>query len=175
MTDKPEYIVVGRFGRPRGVTGEIYINPLTNNPERFRNNEPLWIETAGGWKALEGSSVEDISGRLVAKLKGVDSPEQARLLTNQYLYVRSQALGILPEGHYYHFDLIGCRVVDTAGLELGEVTDIEEFPGQDLLAIQSAEGKRYSLPLVKRFLKEIDIEKKLIVIDPPEGIFDLPA
>jgi len=65
--------------------------------------------------------------------------------------------------------------VDTAGLELGRVTDIEEFPGQDLLAIQSAEGKRHSLPLVKRFLKEIDIEKKLIVIDPPEGIFDLPA
>ena len=175
MTDRPEYIVVGRFGRPRGVAGEIYINPLTDNPERFRNNEPLWIETAEGWKELAVSSVTDISGRLVAKLNGINSPEEARLLTNEYLYVRSEALDKLPEGHYYHFDLIGCRVVDMAGVELGRVTDIEELPGHDLLAIQSAEGKRYSLPLVKRFLKVIDIEKKLIVVDPPEGIFDLPA
>jgi 16S rRNA processing protein RimM len=171
---RPEYIVVGQFGRLRGLAGEIYINPLTDNPERFQGKEKFWIESEDGWKEIEIEIVSNFSGRPVARVAGIDTPEQARTLANRYLYIESSALGKLPDGRYYYFDLVGCRVTDEKGTDLGTVMEVETYPANDVLVIESSGGTRNYLPVVRVFVKEIEIEKKLIIISPPEGMFDSP-
>ena len=174
MKKRPEYIVVGRFGRPRGTSGEIYVNPLTDNPERFKGNETLWIESEDGWKKIKVLSVRFISGRPALRIEASETPEDAKRFTNQYLYIKADELDQLPEGSYYHFDLIGCRVTDTEGKQLGEIVNIESYPANDAWVIETGEGKRILFPAVKKFIVEVDIEKNLVVINPPEGIFDSP-
>lgn len=174
MEDRPEYAIVGRFGRPRGISGEININPLTDNPERFHKEETFWIESDSGFTKLGSVTFRFISGKPVAKIDGVDSREQVRLLTNKYLFIRSTDLGELPEGNYYHFDLIGCRVIDKDNRELGRVCNIESYPANDVWVIESKDGDKYLFPAVEQFIDKVDIETKLIVINPPEGIFDSP-
>jgi 16S rRNA processing protein RimM len=172
LIQRPEYIVVGQFGRPHGVSGEIYLNVLTDNPERFQKKGTFLIRGGDGWKEIRVDSVKSSSGRPVVKIAGVDNSDQAKILLNEYLYIHNSVLGNLAEGSYYHFDLIDCRVVNESGHELGRVVDIETYPANDVLVIESMDGIKYLLPIIRPFLKEIDIEKKLIIIDPPEGIFD---
>ena len=174
MALRPEYIVVGQFGRIHGVAGQIYINPLTDNPERFQKDGKFWIESDEGWKEIEIKVTGNFSGRPIAKIIGVDTPEAAKLMANRYLYIESTALEELPEGRYYHFDLIGCRVKDDKGTEFGTVVEVENYPANDLLVIETPEGKRQYLPVVRSFVKEVDIEEKLIIISAPEGMFDSP-
>jgi 16S rRNA processing protein RimM len=174
LKDRPEYVVVGRFGRPRGISGEIYLRPLTDNPGRFRKKETLWMDSEDGLAEIEIVSVKIISGKSVAKVAGIDSPEQAGHLTNRYIYIKGADLGDLPEGTYYHFDLMGCRVVDSDNRELGRLADVETYPANDAWVVETGKGRRVLFPAVEHFIKKIDIEKKLIIVDPPEGIFDSP-
>jgi 16S rRNA processing protein RimM len=174
LKKRPDYIVVGRFGRPRGVSGEIYLNPITDNPERFSKAGTFWIESGDGWEKLKIVSVRFLSGRLAAEIDGINNPEQATELVNEYLYIRESDLGELPEGSYYQFDLIGCRVFDSENSELGRICDIETYPANDVWVVEREEGKRYLFPAVGRFIEEIDIEKQIVVVNPPEGIFDSP-
>lgn len=165
---------MGRFGRPRGVAGELYVQPLTDFPERFEQSTAFWIESNQGWNELNLVSARWISGKLTVKIDGVDSPEEAKRFTNQYLYIRGADLRELPEGEYYHFDLIGCRAVDLNDRELGVIAAVEQYPANDMLVIENKQGKQHLLPMIAAFVKRVDIGRKVIHLDPPEGIFDSP-
>ncbi|MCX6826274.1 MAG: ribosome maturation factor RimM [candidate division Zixibacteria bacterium] len=172
MVKRPEYIVVGRFGRSHGVAGDICLNPLTDWPEQFEEEGSFWIDSKEGREEIKITAVKYVSGRPVIRIAGVNNPEQARVLSNEYLYKKSLPSEKLPKGTYYHFDLIDCRVIDTANRELGRTTGIEKYPANDVLVIRAPDGREYLLPLVKKFLKMVDIKNKLIIVDPPKGIFD---
>lgn len=172
MTDNPEYVVVGRFGRPRGISGEIYLNILTDNPERFDGKTPFWMEGKDSWVEIKLVDFRPMGGRASVRVEGVDHPDQARPLTNCLLYVRKADLGPAPEGKYYYFDLVGCRVEDENHRRYGTVAEVEDFPANEVLLIVDESGQEYLFPMVKHFIREIDIARKLIVIIPPKGIFE---
>jgi 16S rRNA processing protein RimM len=175
LGNKPEYITVGRFGRPRGLSGEIYINSLSDNPERFKKPGTFWIEEKNGFNELKILSFGKVSGRPTAIVEGVNGQEQAAELTDKYLYIRSDQLGELPEGSYYDFDLINCRVINEGGKELGLLVDVEHYPANVNWVIETRDKRRRLLfPAVDEFVKMVDIEKKVITINPPGGIFDSP-
>ena len=164
--------MVGRFGRTHGVSGEIYINPLTDNPERFRRGGTFWVEAGAGWKPLVITPVYFTSGKPVVRVEGVESGEDARELTNQYLYIERNDLGELPNGIYYHFDLIGCHVIGVDNTRYGKVIEVERYPANDVMVVEADDKKRYLCPMVKDFVREIDIAKRKIIVTPLPGIFE---
>lgn len=170
--ETPEYIAVGRFGRTRGVSGEIYINPLTDFPDRFQKGKAFWIETDDGWKKIILTSGRLYSNRPAVKIEGIKNPEDAKKLANSFLYIKKDELQKLPGGKFYLFDLVDCRVVDEENNDYGRVVDIEEYPANDVLVIEAKNGGRYLFPMVREYIKTIDADGKKIVVDPPEGIFD---
>lgn len=164
--------MVGRFGRIHGVSGEIYITPISDNPSRFRKKSgKFWVETETGWREITVRFQKGTTERPLVSIEGVDSPEEAKKYRNELIYIKASSLEKLPEGRYYHFELVDCRVTDMEGTELGQVTAVEEYPANNVLVIKSAGGTVHLFPMIKRFLRSIDIEKKLIVVEPPEGIF----
>lgn len=171
MARKPEYITVGRFGRPRGVSGEIYIQPATDDPERFRELDELIVGGEGGRTRLFLESVEMIGGRPVVRIKGIDSREKAAALTNRSIEIPIDLIRPLPEGSYYQFDLVGCAVIGTDGTEYGVVEEILFYPANDLYRIKSDRFGEVLLPVVDRFVIEVDVDGRRIVIEPPEGLF----
>ncbi len=170
--ETPEYIAVGRFGKTRGVSGEIYINLLTDFPDRFQKSKSFWIESEDGWKEIKLTSGKLFPKRAAVKLEGINTPEEIRKFTNFFLYIKRDELQKLPEDKFYLFDLVNCRVVDEEENDYGLVVDIEKNPANDLLVIEAKDGGRYLFPMVREFIKEIDTDGKKIVVDPPEGIFD---
>ena len=73
-------------------------------------------------------------------------------------------------GCYYIHDLVGCRVENPTGVKLGEITAVVPGP-QDWLEI-AQDGERSLVPMVGALLKEVDVEARLVVIDPPAGLVE---
>lgn len=172
-TEAEEFIAVGQFGRVRGVIGEIYIRPLTDFPEQFKKGAAFWIETETGWMEIKLTASKSFTNGPAVKLKGIDTPEDAKKLTNSFLYIKKEALHKLPQDRFYFFDLVGCKVFDKNDKFYGKVIEVEENPANDLLVIEAKNGRKYLFPMIRKFVKKIDTEGKIIIIDPPGGIFDV--
>ncbi|MEZ5357846.1 MAG: ribosome maturation factor RimM [Candidatus Zixiibacteriota bacterium] len=172
MVSRPDYITVGRFGRPRGVTGELYITPDTDFPDRFLDLFEVYIEEGGKKKSLIIESAEIISGRPVVKVEGIESKEEAAALTNLAIFVPGEQAVELPEGSYYQFDLVGSTVKSVDGVEFGVLEEILFYPANDVYRIKSKDFGEILLPVVDKFVKGVDIEKKEIIIEPPDGLIE---
>ena len=68
----------------------------------------------------------------------------------------------------------GCQVKLENKKEIGLVREIIQLPGQDLLAIDTANGE-VLIPMVKQIIISVDIAAKLIVVNPPEGLLDVKS
>jgi len=172
MSPRPEYITVGRFGRPRGYKGDIYITPETDDPERFLELTEVYVSDENGQQLMQLERVTMLEGHPVVKIKGYESREEAALLTNRSVLIPGEKARPLPEGSYYQFDLIGCRVTGIDGTDYGIVEEVLFYPANDLYRIKSERFGEVLFPAVAKFIVKVDIDNKEITIDPPAGLFE---
>jgi 16S rRNA processing protein RimM len=150
---------VGRIGRAHGLQGEVTVAPISNRPERFAPGSTLYA----GDQELRIVSSRRHQQRWLVRFDGVDGRDAAEALRNQLLF--GDAVDDAPEGELWAHDLIGSVVRDRQDRELGRVVAIEENPAHDLLVLEGGA----LVPVV--FI--VSNEPGTIVIDPPEGLFDL--
>ncbi|HEV2763992.1 MAG TPA: ribosome maturation factor RimM [Pyrinomonadaceae bacterium] len=170
-----ELVAVARVVKPRGVRGELVADLLTDFPERFEGLERLIAVSPSGERRtlrLEGHWLH--GGRLVVKLEGYDSPESARALAGYELAVPESEAVELEEGEYYEWQLVGCRVETIEGSEVGRVTELLRTGGNaPVLVIKDEREREHLVPLAESICVEVDVERKLIRVDPPEGLLEL--
>ena len=161
-------VVIGRAGAPHGVGGELRIIPLTDFPERFRDMQEVYV----GDELLHIDSVQ-LKGTpqlILMRFREYPVREQAASLTGRYLSVERAKAVPLQEGQYYTFDIIGLEVQDTKGNVLGTVTDVLQ-PGANDVYVVSKDGEPDQLfAAIEEVVKDIDVENKLMIVDPPEWI-----
>jgi 16S rRNA processing protein RimM len=166
-----DLVLVGRVARAHGNKGQVIVNPETDFPEqRYRVGETLLVGEAGTPRRIR--EVRFQKGRPVIALEGIDSMNDAEALAGADLQVPPPPAGSLPEGTFYHYDLIGCEVVDVAGRPIGAVTAVEGTMEMSRLVVAGARGE-VLIPLVSAICTDIDIARRRIVADPPEGLIDL--
>ena len=167
MTENSDYIVVGLLGKTRGVDGDIWVTPLTDFPDRFMDTESIFVENRDKWEKRNILSSEIIVSRPILRLDGIATREEAARLTNRRVAVpREQVVG-LPEDSYYVFDLIGLTVTDADSREpLGKVIDVHSYPANDSYDIKLNDGTEKQLPAIDQYIKQVDLEKKEMLIDP---------
>src|SRR5262249_23218892 len=111
-------------------------------------------------------------GRVVLKFAGYNTMNEAEGLRDARVMVTRDQLVKLPEDSFYDFDLVGCEVTTTAGRPIGRVGSVRSYGAAPLLAVSDGE-QEHLIPLASSICLEIDIARKRIVIDPPEGLLDL--
>lgn len=160
------YIIIGKLGRSRGLNGEIYITPVSDDIERFLTLKEVFVKKKSEWKKFEIIKAILIGNRPVVKLKGVNNPENAAVFTNREIALLKDDLEELPDESFYVFDLVGCDVkyVDTDET-FGKIIDVEQYPANDVYLIETDTKEQIRFPAVKHFVKSIDIDNKLVVID----------
>jgi 16S rRNA processing protein RimM len=167
-------LVVGRIGKPHGVRGEVTVDVRTDDPDaRFATGSSLRTDPAGRGP-LTVEAVHPRSGGLVLAFEGVASREAAEALRGTVLVVDSEELPAIddPEEWYDH-QLVGLAAVDTAGAALGDVSDVVHAPASDLLVVRDGDGREHLVPFVRELVPAVDVPGGRVVIDPPEGLFDL--
>lgn len=165
-----EKIVIAVVGAPHGTRGEVRIKTFTEDPMDLAAYGAL--ETADG-RLFTVESVRPAKEVVIARLSGIDDRDKAEALKNERLFVpRARLPDPEDEETFYHTDLIGLPVVDGAGTVLGTVRSVPNFGAGDLLEIARERGQSVLLPFTKEFVPRIDLAGRLIVADPPLGLFE---
>ena len=169
-------VLVGRVLRPHGLRGEVVVETTTDNPERFAPGARLLAGPAG---PLEVGEARPHRGALLVRFAGVDGRDAAEALRGRDLAVPADAVPAPPQGTYYHFQLLGCRVRDAAAGDLGEVVDLVEDGGGLILVVEGeAPGggrRRVPVPFVGALLARVDVERREIEVELPEGLVEACA
>jgi 16S rRNA processing protein RimM len=165
-------ILMGVFGAPQGVRGEIRVKSLTGEPGAIGAYGPL--TNKGGTRAFAFESLRPLKDdMLVARLAGVSTREAAETLKNVELFARRDQLPPPSEEEFYYDDLVGLEAVDAAGSALGRVVSLMNYGAGDVLEIAPAQGgETLLLPFTKRVAPRIDFEAGRIVIEPPREAED---
>ena len=169
-----ELVAVARVAKPRGVGGEVACDLLTDFPGRFEGLGELVAVFPGGRRErlkLEGHWFH--GGRVVLKLGGFDSPEAASALAGCELAVPESEAVELEEGEFYDWQLEGCRVETVGGIGVGTVREVLHTGGEaPVLVILDEAGRENLVPLAESICVEIDVEAKLIRVDPPDELLE---
>jgi 16S rRNA processing protein RimM len=166
--------VVGRVARVHGLRGQILVDPETDFPEsRFQPGRLVYrVAPNGEADGLRVASLRLHRGRPIIGFEGIESIDQAGPLVGLELRVPVASLEALPANAFYLHDLAGCRVETRSGQVVGNVERVEGEGGASRLAVATAEGE-VLVPLAADICVTVDVGRKVIVIEPPEGLLEL--
>ncbi len=167
-----ELVAIARIAKPRGLRGEVVADVLTDFPERFENLEEVFLLKPN--KERLSLKIEEAwfqNDRVVLKFAGFDTIEKAETLRDCEVCVAESDAVELAEDEVYEWKLIGCAVETVAGKQLGTVSEILRTGATDVLVVAGAE-KEYLIPFAEAICVEVDVDRKLIRVDPPDGLLD---
>lgn len=118
-------------------------------------------------RALEVVATRRQNTLVLVRFEGVDATGADSLIGARVFVEREQVP--LAEDEYFDADLLGCRVVDTNGNDIGDVVDLLHYPAQDLLVVGT---RRTLIPMVGAFIRGIDVGAKRIDVELPEGLLE---
>jgi 16S rRNA processing protein RimM len=140
-------------------------DPTTAGRIVFSPGAALRCEGADGSSTLRVTGVRPHKGRLLIRAEGIDDADAAQPYAGAVLYAPRDSVDVAAD-EYLDADLVGCRVLGVDGTEYGSVDAVEHYPASDMLIV----GKTM-VPMVRAYVREIDLAARRIVIDPPLGLF----
>jgi 16S rRNA processing protein RimM len=166
----PEYLVVGRIVRPHGVRGAMIIDPLSSLIRSITPFSQVWI----GHPPVE-HQVEDIRphrDRYLLMLLEFTSREEAEGVRGLELQLRFDRVEPLPEGEYYHWQILGLQVKSVDETNLGEVVQILETGANDVYVVRRQDGKELLIPAIPQVIKRVNLDQGELEIEPLPGLLD---
>lgn len=166
-------ITIGKVIKPFGVKGEMKIEPMTDFPERFKKLSRVYLVSPSGKELLfDVRAVRyDASGVPYLLIQGYASPEKAKELNGWFIKVPQEEVVPLPEGSYYHFELIGMDVFDEGGGKLGTIVEVFETGSNDVYVMKRGKEEIY-IPATKDVVKQVDRTRKRMVIHVVDGLME---
>lgn len=163
-------ILVGQFGAPHGVKGELRLKSYTQAPAAIGSYGPLY--DASGARSFEIETLRALKDALfVVRVKGIATREAAEQLTNVALFLPRAVLPAAAEDEFYHADLIGLAAKTADGEAIGEISNIFNFGGGDILEIvPPGGGETRLLPFTKAAVPIVDVAQGHVVVVPPVEI-----
>jgi 16S rRNA processing protein RimM len=158
-------LLVGRIGRAHGILGEATIEVRTDEPDRrFAIGATVQTDSMGELKITSGRVH---NGILLLGFEGISDRNGIEKFRNVLLYADVDINEVNDDEDEYHvMQLIGCQAVLESGQVFGEVTDVINLPGQDLLAIKTESGE-HLIPFVHQLVPTVDITNKKVIVIPP--------
>jgi 16S rRNA processing protein RimM len=164
-------VCVGVIAGVHGVRGAVVVKPFTQTPEDVAAYGPV-STASGAIFALE------VIGRkksgLIVRIAGLDDRDRAEALKGEKLFVARSQLPEPEEESWYISDLAGLEVVDVSGKRIGSIAAVQNYGAGDLLEIRLPEKGKATvfLPFTRAVVPGVDIARRQIVVDPPEGWLD---
>jgi 16S rRNA processing protein RimM len=170
--DWEQMVLVGQILRPHGNRGHVILASDTDFAEqRFAPGSRLWVRRAGTLSEVTITACRFHDGRPIIGLDGVESINDAETYRGCELRVPDSALPQLGAGAFWYHDLIGCRVVTTAGDVVGSVIRIDQS-ATDLLVVSNG-GKEVLIPMIDSICRRMDVAEKRIEVELPKGLLEL--
>ena len=168
-----DLLQVGIITSTHGVRGEVKVYPTTDDPRRFRRLKEVVLDTGKEKMNLEIEGVKFFKQFVILKFKGLDNINDIEKYRQKSLYVTRKNAVRLQRDEYFIADLIGLKVQDEDGKELGPVKDVIETGANDVYEVEMADGKSLLLPAIKQCILNVDVENGTMQVHVLEGLLDL--
>lgn len=168
--DARQRVMLGHITSIYGLNGWVKVHSDTNPRSNIVSYKSWWLEQGGAWREVKVLSGRPQGKTIVARLGGVDSPEQASALIGAGIAIERAAMPGLAEGEYYWTDLIGLQVRTVGGMTIGPVDRLFETGANDVMVVtdhrDDRSAKEVLVPwLVPDVITEVDMENSIITID----------
>ncbi|WP_026957669.1 MULTISPECIES: ribosome maturation factor RimM [Aliagarivorans] len=171
MSESEKPVIVGRLGAVYGIKGWLKVNSFTQDAEALFDYQPWLVGRSEKFTAVKVSEWRRHNKSYIVKLEGFDVREESQALTGMDIAVNADSLPELAEDEFYWRDLMGMKVVNLKGYDMGVVTDLMETGSNDVLVVKAnlkdAFGKKERLiPFVEsQTIDNIDVETQVITVD----------
>jgi 16S rRNA processing protein RimM len=165
----PDLILLAHVAGAHGIRGEVLLKTYTAAPEDVAAYGPLTDKT--GARPVTLKVVRVTPKGVIARFKGCDDRNAAEALKGTALYVARAKLPATTDEEFYHTDLVGLAVVDSAATPLGVVATVLDFGAGTILEIKwDASSKTELVPFTKACVPTVDLVARRIVVIPPETV-----
>jgi 16S rRNA processing protein RimM len=170
MAKPNQLVLLGRFGAPHGVRGEIRLQSFTADPRSIAGYGPL-TDKSGARKFALVSIRPQGKDMLVARVEGVTDRAAAQALTGVELFIPREKLPPPDEDEFYLADLIGLRAQTREGVDIGRVIALRNFGAGDILEVAPVGGgETLMFPFTRAVVPVVDVPEGRVVIEPPVEI-----
>ncbi len=165
-----ELINVLKIVNTHGTRGCVKALHFTDGESFFEAVDTLYSKDASRKYKIKSRHFH--KGAVLLEFEGIEDMTAAEKLKGTELFAKAEDLPVLPDGKFYYFQLMGLKAVLPDGTVIGEITDVGDTAGGELLEITSASGKKSLVPKCDAFVKEISLARGEIVITPIEGLIE---
>ncbi|MHC5215052.1 ribosome maturation factor RimM [Enterococcus sp. LJL128] len=171
MTD---YLNVGKIVNTQGLKGEVRVISQTDFPElRYKKGAVLLLfQERKNPVELTIKSHRKHKNFDIVSFEGHPSINDVEKYRDGILKVAKDQLNTLNEDEFYYHEIIGLKVIDEAGTEIGKVKEILSPGANDVWVVQRVKKKDALIPYIESVVKKVDIEKGEITVEIPEGLID---
>lgn len=166
-----EWATIGKVVALFGIRGELKVLLLTDIPNRFAGLGAVYAGPDHTRRLIQ--SVRPYKGEMIVlKLEGIDDANTAESLRDQNLAIPVSELAQLPPDSYYQHDILGLMVITLDGQKLGSIVDIIVTGSNDVYVIKAPDGSQVLIPAIKDVIKQVDLIRRTMYIDPLPGLLD---
>ena len=158
---------MGRITGAFGIRGWVKIQSYTETPESLTAYREWWVEDGGGWQARTVEEVEVHAQSVVARFAGCADRDEAARYRGREIAVPREAFPEAQGNEFYWADLLGLRVVNKAGEDLGTVSRLFETGANDVLVVEGphANERERLIPFIEDVVLEVDLAARTIRVD----------
>ncbi len=166
-----EWATIGKVIALFGVRGELKVRLLTDIPNRFAQLDTVYIGPEHVRFLIK--SVRPYKGDMILLgLEGLNDANTAETVRNLDICIPLSQLAKLPPDSYYQHDIIGLSVYTLDDREVGRIIDIITTGSNDVYVIKTTVGQEVLVPAIKDVIKQIDLVRRTMHIDPMPGLLD---
>jgi 16S rRNA processing protein RimM len=162
-------IVLGKIVEPHGVGGWVRVHPFADDLDVWGKLTQCWLsldDTVAdeAWKPRKLTQTRVASGKLLAKLDGVDDRTGSEALKGWFVAAPRAALPEPAADEYYWDDLVGLAVSNLQGDALGAVTEMIATGANDVMVVVSGDSKRL-IPFLGHVIQKVDLAGRKVLVD----------
>jgi len=169
--NETDWATIGQVVALFGVRGELKVRLLTDIPNRFAELKTIYV--GANHTAHQIQNLRPYKGEMIIlKLSDIDDANAAEPLRNQDLSIPLSELAKLPADYYYQHDILGLQVLTLDGQEIGYIDEIIVTGSNDVYSVKQPGEPQVLIPAIKDVIKQIDLIRRTMYIDPLPGLLD---
>lgn len=165
---------IGKVREAHGLKGDLYVLIFSGDVSWLKKVKNFSLKDKGGEvEEFEIERIKPFKKGVIVKGKGITDRTQAEGLEHFEFLIDEELMVSKPGERIYLNEILNFKLKDPEQVVLGDIVGFSSNGVQDLLVVQTKAEKKVEVPFVDEFIKKIDFKHQAVVMDLPEGLFDL--
>ncbi len=163
---------IGVVTKPHGIRGEVKVYPTTDDVKRFDKTDEVILVAKGENLTLHVEHAKYFKNMVILKFREFDNINEVEQFRQCDIMVTRENALPLKEGQFYFCDVIGAKVLDEDGLEIGIVKDVIETGANNVFSIETGGGREVLFPIIPECIKKVDTKEGVVIAHVMKGLMD---